>query len=278
MNIIIFGAGGIGQRVYRGIIQNTSANDKVLCFCDNDRLKQNSPFNGLGVLAVEDAAAMNFDKIIIASAYAEEMKEQLLSLNIREEKIEIFAEPITSQRARVQWLRDYAKLIGDRDGDVAEAGVFKGEFAKHINECFPEKRLYLFDTFEGFQEIDLQREKMPIIGRASHFSDTSAELVLGKMPYPEKAIIRKGFFPESAKDIRGRFCFVNLDMDLYQPTFEGLKFFWDKMIPGGVILIHDFYGEDYPNVKTAVYDFEKLLPTPLKIIPIGDALSIAVIR
>src|ERR1041385_1300392 len=35
-------------------------------------------------------------------------------------------------------------------GDVAEVGVYKGEFAKRLNQLFPAKKLYLFDTFEGF--------------------------------------------------------------------------------------------------------------------------------
>src|SRR6188508_837716 len=33
-------------------------------------------------------------------------------------------------------------------GNVAELGVYKGEFAKRINQLFPDKKLYLFDTFE----------------------------------------------------------------------------------------------------------------------------------
>ena len=75
-----------------------------------------------------------------------------------------------------------------------------------------------------------------------------------------------------------KFCFLNLDLDLYQPTFEGLKFFWDKMSECGVILIHDYFSTDFPNVKTAVVDFEEWLGKPLKMMPIGDTLSISIIK
>lgn len=40
-------------------------------------------------------------------------------------------------------------------GNVAELGVFRGDFAKFINLSFPDRKLYLFDTFEGFDEKDI---------------------------------------------------------------------------------------------------------------------------
>jgi hypothetical protein len=178
------------------------------------------------------------------------------------------------------WLTDFARIIYARGifGNVAEAGVFRGDFAKHINAMFPDKTLYLFDTFEGFPVEDLEKEELHSNSKAGYYDFTSEELVLNKMPHKEKVVIKKGYFPQTAQGIYDNFCFVNLDLDLYQPTLEGLKFFWDKMSECGVILIHDYFGIDFPNVKTAVSDFEKLLGEPLKMLPIGDTLSIAVVK
>src|SRR5215217_3679490 len=44
-------------------------------------------------------------------------------------------------------------------GNVAELGVFKGKFARFINQYFPDRSLYLFDTFEGFDQRDGKTEK-----------------------------------------------------------------------------------------------------------------------
>lgn len=33
--------------------------------------------------------------------------------------------------------------------------------------------------------------------------------------------------------LKDSFVFVNLDVDLYEPTYKGLMFFKDKMIKGG---------------------------------------------
>ena len=41
---------------------------------------------------------------------------------------------------------------------MAELGVYRGEFAKEINKVFPDRTLYLFDTFEGFAEQDCDTE------------------------------------------------------------------------------------------------------------------------
>jgi hypothetical protein len=39
-------------------------------------------------------------------------------------------------------------------GNVAELGVFTGDFARMINYLFPQKRLFLYDTFTGFDARD----------------------------------------------------------------------------------------------------------------------------
>lgn len=51
-----------------------------------------------------------------------------------------------------------AELDNSLEGDVAELGVFKGDFAKHINRKFPDRKLYPFDTFEGFDEKEAENE------------------------------------------------------------------------------------------------------------------------
>src|SRR3989338_5554484 len=44
-------------------------------------------------------------------------------------------------------------------GSVAELGVYRGDFAKKINEAFPDRKLYLFDTFAGFNTGDVEFDK-----------------------------------------------------------------------------------------------------------------------
>jgi O-methyltransferase len=141
-------------------------------------------------------------------------------------------------------------------GDCAELGVFRGYFAQKIQEFFPSRKLLLYDTFQGFDGRDIQVEKS-ISPNSAHddFSTTSLTKLLSIFTDPDKLEIRKGFFPETAQENDGPFAFVNLDVDLYQPTLEGLKFFYPRLSPGGVMLVHDYNNSRYPVVKKAVHEF-----------------------
>lgn len=141
-------------------------------------------------------------------------------------------------------------------GSVAEAGVYQGEFAKFINIIFPDRKLYLFDSFEGFEAKSVREDydnKVQVKEWINTLKDTSIEIVMKKMNFPENIIIKKGFIPDTTKDVIDKFCFVNLDMDLYLPTYEGLKFFWENLSNGGYIFVHDFYIWD--GVEAAVRKF-----------------------
>jgi len=153
-------------------------------------------------------------------------------------------------------------------GDCAELGVFRGYFAKKIHEFLPDKKLVLFDTFEGFDNRDLDVEKTVSAQSAQDgFALTSSEAVLSLFKDPERIEIRKGYFPETAQSTDGPFCFVSLDADLYKPTLEGLKFFYHRMSPGGIILVNDYNNSRYPAVAKAVHEF---FPDGRNFIPVAD--------
>lgn len=127
------------------------------------------------------------------------------------------------------------------DGSIAEAGVYKGDTAKYINEMFPERKLYLFDTFDSFNKDVMSKENGNVSDSfIDTFKDTSAELVMNKMKYPEHCIIKKGVFPDTTAGLENEeWAFVSLDMDLYESTYSGLRFFWPKLQKHGYIIIHD---------------------------------------
>jgi hypothetical protein len=67
-------------------------------------------------------------------------------------------------------------------------------------------------------------------------------------------------------------------MDLYKPTLAALYFFWERMTPGGVVLLHDYFHPELPGVKQAVDDFEKETQTRISKSPIGDFCSVALVK
>jgi O-methyltransferase len=141
-------------------------------------------------------------------------------------------------------------------GCFGELGVYKGITANIIYEMDKSRTFHLFDTFEGFQEKDLEFE-MTKGGRYStaEFSDTSVEAVRKYIDGGENIFFHKGYFPESASGLENEsFAFVSLDADLYKPTLEGLKFFYPRLSPGGVIMIHD-YNHNWDGARKAVDEF-----------------------
>ena len=161
-------------------------------------------------------------------------------------------------------------------GEVAELGVYKGKFARYINQYFPNRKLYLFDTFEGFNDADVVTEKDKSFSTGDQdFSNTSVQEVLKRMPHPDQCIIRKGFFPDTAKDLQEVFAFVSIDADLYEPIYNGLNYFYPLLCSGGYIFIHDYNNDEYKGSKQAVAQFCK--ENNINILPLPDSAGTAVL-
>ena len=131
------------------------------------------------------------------------------------------------------------------EGDMAEVGVYQGGSAKLICEAKKEKTLYLFDTFTGLPKLS---DDDTHFGKKhwyeNQFSNTSVDSIKKLLDGYENVQIIKGEFPESGKEITDKkFCFVHLDVDLYKSTIDSLRFFFPKMILGGIILMHDYHSD-----------------------------------
>ncbi|GHV74508.1 hypothetical protein AGMMS49940_18100 [Spirochaetia bacterium] len=118
--------------------------------------------------------------------------------------------------------------------------------------------MYLFDTFEGFDEKDVMVDVKNEYSRSrDDFSNTSLSLVLSKMKYPENCIIKKGYFPETAEGIDEQYVFVSIDVDLFQPIYNGLCYFYPRLKHGGYIFVYDYNYVPYSGTKEAVKKFSK---------------------
>lgn len=120
-------------------------------------------------------------------------------------------------------------------GSLAECGVYKGTLSKFIHDRVPDRRLFLFDTFSGFDSRDSGTLN------DTRFRDTSAKDVLDHIGDTRNIIVRKGYFPETVIGLEEeRFALVMIDFDKYEPTAAALQFFYPRTEPGGFIFIHDY--------------------------------------
>lgn len=273
--IIIFGCGPTGLRTY----QELKEDNEVLAFLDNDEEKAGGAIDGIGIYAPEKGLLESFcyDYIVIASVYGKwQIREQLYRLGVTDGKIRLYAGGADILSPFLKNLSEDFRREGI-EGDCAEVGVFRGESACKINQFFPDRKLHLYDTFEGFSkediEMEMQEGKKDV--KEGQFGDTSIEIVMEKMEYPEQVIIHQGYFPNTAKGLRGKFCFVRMDLDLYAPTKAALEIFEPLMVRGGVMLVHDYFGNQYPGIRKTVREFMDRHPA-LRKMPIGDTMSVAI--
>jgi O-methyltransferase len=159
-------------------------------------------------------------------------------------------------------------------GHIAEVGVFKGTTARLFHQAFPDKKILLFDTFEGFDQRDVSHHNENSRASAGGWTVKLDEVreYIGKSELVE---IYPGYFPKTTSSIKSHnYALVHLDADLYNPQLSGLEYFYPKMSKGGVIIIHDCNNE-YFGSKKAIDEF--FLDKPETPILIPDKSGSAII-
>lgn len=136
-------------------------------------------------------------------------------------------------------------------GDVAEVGTYRGGSARLLCEFKAGKVLHLFDTFSGLPRTSEHDHEGFKEGQYS----ASIEAVQHAVAGFGGVHIYPGLFPETAAPIADRtFSFVHMDADLYEWTLEGLRYFYPRMSPGGIIVTHDAISADR-GAGRAFYEF-----------------------
>ncbi len=150
--------------------------------------------------------------------------------------------------------------LNNTEGSVAEVGAFEGgnalcglQFMTRLNS----KRSYIFDSFEGFPEFSKNDPKN--VGKGDYGIATTYQKIKDTFSVFPEAKLVKGFVPETFSQIRQNegFSLVFYDCDLYQPALDTFNFFWDKILPGGYLIVHDYEAEEggFTGVRKATDEF-----------------------
>lgn len=174
-------------------------------------------------------------------------------------------EDLRNDYVRLATLELVCRRLENVPGAAAELGVYRGFFARCINRLLPDRKLYLFDSFAGFSQDACAPEAF----QAAH-RNTAVDKVLSIMPHPENIIVKPGFFPASLEGLEERFCLVSLDVDFYQATLDGLRYFWPRLQKGGCLLLHDWGSPKLPEVRKALSDYEAETGSRIPAVPLCD--------
>ena len=232
------------------------------------------------IMPVEAAIAMEPDCIVVAAqdpTNDEQTKYLLYKAGYRGEVISLYDEfrmfaPKTAAIRKIAWRLDWLGV----EGAAADLGAWKGDISWQMNALMPERKLYIFDTFTGYDERDIATEQREYYSesRAHEYSMSRPgavdpeEYIMNRMPYKNQVIIKKGWFPETAFDLEDeKYALVHIDAGLYEPTFKGIQYFYPRMSKGGVIIVTGYEDGQKMSVRAAIEDLEAkygaFLITPL---------------
>ena len=157
------------------------------------------------------------------------------------------------------------KVIREKiPGDFLEAGVWRGGaciYAKGVIEVWGEvdRQVIVADSFEGLPPPD---PAYPADAESTHYAQK--ELAVSEDEVRDN-FVRFGLLDDRVKFIKGFFkesfkrplpfetlAILRLDGDMYSSTMETLEALYDKVAPGGYIIVDDY---SLSGCRRAISDF-----------------------
>jgi O-methyltransferase len=182
------------------------------------------------------------------------------------------------------WAASHALALG---ADIVQLGVFEGseasaivtytDFAKHP------WRIFLVDTFTGVPEGLWTEEELKAGAAQAQWAYKELgdvyEYVRNRFnPWPNVTVIQ-GRVPEVLPSVTtNRIGLLMLDLNVAAPERAAAEFFWDRIVPGGIILSDDYghsrKGVGYYGQKLAFDEFARSKGLSVLTIPTGHGLII----
>ena len=239
--------------------------------------------DGLPIMPIDLAVALQPELVVVAAATPDKsnaLKYMAIRAGFIGDMLFLsdLYQQLTIKGAALRRLTRRLQGLGV-EGNVAELGCYNGDISWQLNALMPDRKLYLFDTMEGFDDRDLavELEKGFTTVKNNEYNYAKEDYLLARLPHADMVTFKKGWFPETAFDIEDeKFALVYMDASLYQPTFTGIEFFFPRMSQGGVIVLCGYEDPSYGGIRKAIEDLEEKYGAFL-ILPLGDLMGTVMI-
>lgn len=154
------------------------------------------------------------------------------------------------------------------DGDFVECACYRGSSARTIADLvdLSNRRYFLYDLFD-------HDETMPHHSMPEHGSELYQH-VRGRFPEPN-VIITQGRVPESlAVASPEKVAFMHLDLNNMDAEIGALEVLWDRIVPGGILVLDDFGWLAYNRQHWAEKSWLAERGHPILEMPTGQGLVI----
>ena len=181
------------------------------------------------------------------------------------------------------WAASCASRI---DGDFVECGVNRGFLSSAIMALLDwdrtGKTFFLLDTFTGIDERLVSPEEMSdgMLGRnaqhlSSGFYTTEVDTVRRNFAEWHNVKIVVGSIPDTLSDVTSStIAFLHLDLNCSLPEVAAAEALWDRISPGGIILLDDYAYAGYRSQKLAMDRFAESRKVSILSLPTGQGLIV----
>ena len=172
-------------------------------------------------------------------------------------------------------LQQLLRLIEGIPGDTAECGVYKGCSSYIILQANKQASFsrthHVFDSFEGLSKPSGKDGKYWTANDLS----IGESIVKNNLSEFDRVNFYKGWIPHRFSEIRDRtFSFIHVDVDLYEPTLESIRFFYDRLNAGGIFVCDDYGFLTCPGATAAIQEFLISKPEKMVSLPGGGGFFI----
>jgi hypothetical protein len=168
---------------------------------------------------------------------------------------------------RLKNIRDLVEAVirDNVPGDLIETGVWRGGaciYMRAILSAYDQthRRVLVADSFEGLPPPNSQKYPADKRDSLSNFNELAVSLDDVKRNFEAYNLLDsqvqfvKGFFRDTLGKLENeRFALIRLDGDMYESTMDALTALYDKVSPGGYVIVDDYGG--IKACRKAVHDF-----------------------
>lgn len=174
------------------------------------------------------------------------------------------------------------RAVREMEGDLVECGVWKGMTSysgmlySNWNLSRRDKSFWLVDSWDGLDE------ELLVEGESKNYSDKKKSVYKGVFPAVEKTFsnvdavkLIKGFVPDVLKKVEcDKISYLHIDMNSAYPELEAIKYFWDKLVTGAVIVLDDYGFVSHEIQKKVIDEFCNEVGSEVLTLPTGQGIIV----
>jgi hypothetical protein len=168
------------------------------------------------------------------------------------------------------------------EGDFVECGVNTGLLSLAICDWLDfnalDKDFWLFDTYAGIPDSQMSAFERQGIGtwhNRHSYEECYAEVAESFAEWPRARLVR-GMVPDTLAQFPPdrRVAYLSIDMNIVVPEIAALRFFWDRLVPGAMVLLDDYAWSTHRPQMAAFDEFARENGRLILTLPTGQGLLI----